>query len=109
MLEQVDPKAAQDPAVLSQRAGNLAISALRLPGNIDKLVAEVRSFHTRVTNGAVEYDPSEVLPTTKGSYKPSLYFIVVGVLILLFVSLVATSLITGMTIEQLLNKVGLRG
>lgn len=100
-LGKMNPKSAADSAVTRQREGHYNVGAMQLPGNIDDVVREVRAFHTRVTNGAVSYDPNEVFPSSKGSHKPSLlsFLVIFGMLILL--SLGLASYVTGMSIVEM--------
>jgi hypothetical protein len=53
----------------------------------------------------VQYDPNEILPSSKGAYKPSLYTILIGIAILAFLLLFVATSVTGMNVEQLLNAV----
>jgi|GEM_PF-3832030 len=105
VLGSIDAKNAAEPLIKQQGEGHIFISSLQLPGNIDKLLAEVRAYHTQATGGAAQYDPNEVLPSTKGSYKPSLLAILLGIGVLVFLLLFAATSVTGMNVEQLLDSI----
>lgn len=105
VFEIIDAKNAKDPLITKQRQGHIFISGLHLPGNIDTVLREVREYHSRMVGGSVYYDPAEVLPSTKGLFKPSIYMIVVGIGIAVFLLLFLVSLITGMIPEKLLNSI----
>lgn len=104
-LSHIDPNNTKDPLIGRQQEGHIFIAELHLPGKIDTVLAEVRAYHTHITGGAVSYPPEEVLQSTKGSFKPSIYliamFIGIGILALLLLG----TTVTGMNVEQLLERV----
>lgn len=105
VFETIDAKNAKDPLIAKQRQGHIFISGLLLPGNIDTVLREVREYHVHMMGDSVHYESAEVLPSTKGSFKPSIYMIVAGIAVAAFLLLFLVSLITGMTPERLLNSI----
>ncbi|MES2134976.1 MAG: hypothetical protein V4449_01895 [Patescibacteria group bacterium] len=105
VFEKIDAKNAKDPLIEKQRQGHVFITGLLLPGSIDTVLREVREYHSRMVGDSVHYELAEVLPSTKGLFKPSIYLIVAGIVTAAFLLLFLASFITGMTPEQLLNSI----
>ena len=105
VFENIDAKNAKDPLIAKQRQGHIFISELLLPGNIDTVLSEVREYHVHMVGNSVHYESTEIFPSTKGSFKPSIYMIVAGIAVAAFLLLFLLSFITGMTPERLLNSV----
>lgn len=105
VLAQIDPKNAKDPLIGRQQQGHIFIGELYLPGKVDTVLEEVRAYHTQVTGGLVRYGPEEVLPSTKGSFRPSVYSIILFTVGCMLGLLIIATMVTGMNVEQLLKAI----